>query len=939
MQRAATSSIPSNGAKWLALAILCATGWVAAAGGAVFTVTTVADSGAGSLRQAILDVNAGSGSNSIVFNINGTKPFTITPLTPFPAVSNAVLIDGTTQPGFVNTPVIALNGSNMVSDAVGLQLAAGFSTVRGLAINNFTDQGLVLLGASNVIQGNFIGTDVRGAVAQGNGSDGIWVRSSGNLIGGTNAGSGNVISGNGDDGIFFNNGTGSNTVAGNCIGVGASGTNALGNQNDGIVVYGSSANWIGGTNSGARNIISGNGSSGVYLTGAGATGNLIQGNYIGTDISGGGIVNNAGDGITLISAPGNIIGGNVISGNNLAGISLNNNVSSGNILFGNRIGTDMTGKFALSNLVAGIYISGAVGNQIGGTNTGAGNVISGNFKDGIYMTAGATGNSIQGNIIGLDVTGANPLPNGYNGISLSGSVSNLIGGCVSSARNVISGNIANGVEIYLLTDAGNTICGNYIGTDITGAKAIGNFWRGIFIQGCSNIVGGVTAGSGNVISGNIQGLGVLLFGNNGNVTGNIIQGNIIGLDATGANSLGNGDAGVGIDGAANTLVGGTTAGARNIISANGGEGIYITDPGLTNNLIQGNYIGTDLTGMIGRGNTFSGITLQETAANGIGGSAPGAGNLISANQNRGIYLDNASWNVIQGNYIGTKADGTNALANKYHNIDLYVDTGPPTNNVIGGTAPGAGNRLAFASVGWPSPVYCGVRVRTGAFNNLISGNAIFSNGALGIDLDPTTGASSPGFNPIVDCENGVAANAANGGQNYPVLTNVYSGTVTRISGTLDSARSRTYTLQFFSSPVGDPSGYGEGQVFLGQTNLTLGASACSSNFTVVLPVSVPAGWVVTSTATDTNNNTSEFSAWTNVVIIPQVQAGAVNQANHLFSLSWTNNGGNYVLQQSFSLAPPQQWTTVTNQPSLINGFFVLTLSATNANTFYRVAAQ
>ena len=683
-------------------------------------------------------------------------------------------------------------------------------------------------------------------------------------------------------------------------------------------------------------LISGNGSSGVYLAGAGVAANWIQGNYIGTDLSGGIIVSNAGDGITLISAPGNIICGNVISGNGLAGISLNNSASSGNIISGNRIGTDATGKFPLSNRVAGIYISGAAGNQIGGTNTGAGNVISGNAEDGIYITGGAAGNSIRGNLIGLDVTGANRLPNGYNGISLSGAVSNLIGGAVSGARNVISGNTIHGVEIYLVTDAGNTICGNYIGTDITGAKAVANTWHGVFIQGCSNILGGVTAGSGNVISGSSLGLGVLLFGNNGNVTGNLIQGNIIGLDAAGSNSLGNGDAGVGIDGAANTQVGGTSAGARNIISANGGEAIYVIGDGSTNNVIQGNYIGTDQTGTVGRGNASSGIMILDgTAANWIGGSAPGAGNLISANGggyfNGGIYLA-ASWNVIQGNFIGTTANGVGALGNFGHGIDLQPNA---TSNVIGGIAAGAGNRIAFAQ----DSLRSGVRVRTGALNNLISGNAIFSNGALGIDLDPADGSSSPGVNPIVPCENGVAANAANGGQNYPVLTNVISGAGTKIRGSLNSAQGGTYTLQFFSSPVGDPSDYGEGQIFLGQTTLTLGASSCSSNFTAVLPASVPAGWVVTATATDTNNNTSEFSAWTNVVIVPQVLAGAVNRTNHLFSLSWTNNGGNYMLQQTVSLVSPQQWTTISNSLSLSNGFFMLTLPATNAETFYRLTAQ
>jgi hypothetical protein len=222
-------------------------------------------------------------------------------------------------------------------------------------------------------------------------------------------------------------------------------------------------------------------------------------------------------------------------------------------------------------------------------------------------------------------------------------------------------------------------------------------------------------------------------------------------------------------------------------------------------------------------------------------------------------------------------------------------------------------------------------VRTGSLNNLISGNSIFSNAELGIDL------GAYGVTANVDCETGQGT-AANAGQNYPVLTNVYSGTATQIRGTLNSGAGKTYLLQFFSNPSGNALGYGEGPVFLGQTNLTLGAT-CSSNFTVSLPVFVPAGWVVTATATGPANNTSEFSAWIPAVIVPKVLSSAVNPANRQFSLSWTNNGGSYVLQQTFSLTSPQQWIAVTNAPPLINGFFVLTLPATNGVVFYRLLAQ
>ena len=926
----------SNGKWWMSL--LCV--WLGASlsRSATFTVTTRADSGAGSLRQAILDADTNPEPNNIIFQISGTPPFTITPLLALPAVGNPTIIDGTTQNGFTSAPVIELSGASAGANVIGLQLLSGFSTVRGLAINRFSAQGIVLNGPSNVIQGNYIGTDVTGKMVRGNASYGIGVNSSGNLIGGTNAGNGNVISGGNDTGIYIYN-TSANTIQGNLIGVTAAGTNALGNVNNGVVLDKSSGNWIGGTNSGARNVVAGNGQSGIYLNGSAATGNVIQGNYIGTDSSGSLMVSNADDGITINGAPGNTIGGatagggNVISGNGFAGVSINSGGASNNLVWGNLIGTGAAGKTALGNKNAGVAVSAAAGNQLGGTNTAAGNVISGNTQDGILLTDGATGNLIEGNLIGLSAAGTNAIPNGFNGIALSGAGSNLIGGGAVGARNVISGNAKNGVDILGLSDSGNVVLGNYIGLDVTGHKTVANTLAGVRIQGCSNVVGGVTTGSGNVISGNGQ-QGVCLVGTNGNVTGNMIQGNLIGLDVTGANSLGNGDAGVGIISAANNQVGGTTTGTRNVLSANGGEGIFLIDAGTTNNVVQGNYIGTDATGMTEHGNVYEGITVQDAITTQIGGTAPGAGNLISANNNRGILLANASGNVLQGNFIGIKADGSTALGNLNHGVDI---TAGSSNNIVGGTAAGAGNVLAFAQI-FNGNGYCGVRVRTGAFNNLISGNSIFSNAALGIDLDPTSGGTSAGTNAIVGCESGVVAGAANAGQNFPVLANAYSGSGTRIRGTLDSSPGKMYLLQFFASPAGDSSGYGEGQVFLGQTNLTLKAAMCSSNFTVFLPVSVPANWVVTATATSPANNTSEFSAWVPVVSVPLLQLAFSTTNQSQISLYWTNNGGSFGLQQTYNLSPPVQWTTVVSTLVLRNGFWMVAIPTTNGTAFYRLTA-
>ncbi len=950
-----------------------------------FTVTNTADSGPGTLRWAITNANASPGGvNFIYFNItNGAAPHTISLSSALPLVTNSwTIIDATTQPDYSGTPSVELNGTGVASGGVGLQLNSAFNTVAGLAINRFPAQGIVLNGVSNVVQADFIGTDTTGAIAHGNGSFGIWVGSSGNRIGGSKAASLNVISGNNDNGIYMNGS--SNVVQGNCIGLNAAGAGALSNRYSGIMIYGGSGNLVGGPG-GARNFISGNGGSGIFLDNAAAGRNVISNNYIGTDVSGELVISNTADGITVSGAPSNAFLGNVISGNGTNGVFLSGAGAVGNIVAGNFIGTDAAGKLALGNHNAGVTITGS-GNVVGNSN-----VISGNLHDGIFLIGGAGGNLVQGNLIGLSAAGTSALANGGNGIEISGASSNTIGGAVASARNVISGNTFNGVLVLMVTDVSNTVCGNYIGTDVTGKKSVANLLAGVQVQGCSNVVGGV--GSGNVISGNGQ-EGIYLVGSNGNVAGNVIQGNLIGLDATGTNSLGNGNAGIGVSSAAASQIGGAVSGSRNVISANGNNGMFLIGTGTAGNVIQGNYIGTDQTGSLPRSNVQDGIVLQNVSGNQIGGSASGAGNLISgnnanattsgnyginltnaawnviqgncigtdatgtlnlsnswsgiymqnANSNQigggvagagnlisgngrdGIYMTNAAWNIIQGNFIGTRADGTNALGNVYHGIDIYTGS---TNNAIGGTAAGAGNHIAFAQ----TPLYSGVRVRNGSLNNLISGNSIFSNAELGIDL------GTYGVTANVDCESGIAPGTANAGQNYPVLSNVYCGTVTLIRGMLDSGKGKTYTLQFFSNPSGNALGYGEGRVFLGQTNVTLSATMCSSNFTVLLPVSIPAGWVVTATATDPANNTSEFSAWVPVVIVPQLLSSAVSPAGQQFSMSWTNNGGNYVLQQTFSLNPPQVWTTVTNAPQLAGGFFVVTLSATNGDAFYRLQVQ
>ncbi|HWP54280.1 MAG TPA: CSLREA domain-containing protein, partial [Pyrinomonadaceae bacterium] len=249
------------------------------------------------LRAAIQEANANAGKDTINFNIPGAGVHTISPDTALPDITQAVVIDGNSQPGAsANTLVngdnavllIELNGSRTMS-VNGLTIKTGNSTIQGLVINRFGTAGIEVDGQGNTIQGNFIGTNPAGNSAPGNTFRNVIVASDNNLVGGTTPAARNVISGAivlsgiGPSGvgveILFSQG---NTVQGNFIGTDASGTVPLGNQGGGVVVESlNGTNLVGGTSAAARNVISGNGSYGI-----GALTATIQGNFIGTDVTG-----------------------------------------------------------------------------------------------------------------------------------------------------------------------------------------------------------------------------------------------------------------------------------------------------------------------------------------------------------------------------------------------------------------------------------------------------------------------------------------------------------------------------------------------------------------------------------------------------------------------------------------------------------------------------
>jgi titin len=468
--------------------------------------------GTGTLRQAIVDANANTGTDVIDFNIGSGGVQTIAPLTPLPAITDPVTINGSSQPGFAGWPIIELDGASAGTGAVGLTVSAGNTTIEGLVINRFALGGIdSLSNGGDLVQGDYVGTDITGTAELGNGGNALTINNSPN-------------------------------------------------------------NTIGGTTAGARNVLSGNqgtGSNGIEITGSGATGNLVQGNFLGTDVTGSFALVPGGDG----------------------------------------------GQ--------GVYLLGCSDNTIGGTTAGAGNIMSGNRGNGIVIdgSAGPTvGNIVEGNFIGTNATGTASVNNAGSGVAIDrGAAGNTIGGTSSGARNIISGNIHQGLIIFDPGSDNNVVEGNYIGTDVTGAVALGN--------------GEDSYDAGVVIS----------------------------------------------DGAAGNTIGGTTSSARNILSGNDSSGVHITDSGTTGNLIEGNYIGTDLTGTVAMGNLVNGVLVANGASNNAIGGAAGAGNLIAFDAAAGVA-------VTQNNSIGNSIRGNSIFSNGALGIDLGAD-GVTLNDSAGHSGP------------------------------------------------------------------------------------------------------------------------------------------------------------------------------------------------------------------------------------------------------------
>ena len=489
--------------------------------------------------------------------------------------------------------------------------------------------------------------------------------------------------------------------------------------------------------------------------------------------------------------------GNVISANGpWSGLQI---YGSDNVVQGNLIGTDAAGSVALGNAVSGLQLEGPR-NVVGGIVAGKRNVISGNEGGVVIQGRNAISNAIIGNLIGTNVSGTLALGNGA-GVGISGSAShNRVGGATPEERNIISGNWDAGVVIIGDQVSHNVVIGNFIGTDVNGTTALGNGPAGVYIEvgASSNVIGGINPGERNVVSGN-RGFGVII--SDPGTAHNAVIGNFIGTDATGTAALGNRD-GVLIWTSGFNRIGGPRPEERNLISGNNGHGISLGGLEMSDNLILGNYIGTDVTGIQPLGNG-AGICINEgTRHNFVGGTTDGERNIISGNS-VGVRIENAGieYNWVGGNYIGTSANGTTALGNSWAGVSLEDYA---LHNFI------QGNTIAYNSD-------VGVHVTHSPYNT-IRANSIHSHPGRGIVL-------TDGGNTMLSA---------------PVVT---AATTTDVSGTACPG----CTVEVFSDAED------EGQVYEGST---IADTSGAFTFSKGSPLTGP---YITSTATDSDGNTSEFS--------------------------------------------------------------------------------
>lgn len=747
-----------------------------------------------SFRWAVNCANLHPGRDTINFNFGVGGPFTINLTTALPDFTDTagVFINGWDNNGNNGTPnsidmshissgnpidanyKIILNNAGSLSTAI--TLSSHNNVVQGLVMTNFGDGSpdnnditVVVNGDSNQILGNFIGLDSDGATASANPYCGIQVTGTGNIIGdGTSEGI-NVISGMNNNGMgiyLWDVACSLNVVQGNIIGLQKDGSTLVSGADQKYGVYISSSadnNTIGGNSAGEGNIISGN-EIGIYTNSNTASGTLITGNIIGlqadaaTEVSS----NTQTTGIELEDSYNNTIGlntaatRNIIAGNTSQGILITGWGSSNNVIQGNYIGMK-TGDYSGSNQNYGITVnSGSGSNIIGGTTAGRGNVISGNTK-GIFLDNDGGSNTIIGNTIGLQPGASSEVVSNAQttGIEVNNSFGNIIGGNSVGAKNIISGNTAQGVLLTGASSTNNVLQGNYIGMktgDYSGSNQ--NYGIKVTSSSGSNTIGGSNAGEGNVISGNTKGV---YFNNDAGY--NSITGNTIGLHPDGATLIVSNaqTTGIELNGSSYNTIGGNTSGHKNIISGNLTQGIkMIAQTAITDGTtIMGNYIGPNSSvANISSSSQDYGIYISfdpgfgPSSGNVIGGTGAGEANIIAYNTVRGVYITGASSNknTITGNPIygngGIPID-LNGTGNDNLAAPFITITSP---DEVGGTSvPDALIEIFLNSTGsnYDAVTYLGSTVADGSGNWSFSGSFTTADFAIVAARDLINSNTSP----------------------------------------------------------------------------------------------------------------------------------------------------------------------------------------------------
>ena len=552
------------------------------------------------------------------------------------------------------------------------------------------------------------------------------------------------------------------------------------------------------------------------------------------------------DGLVL-DASGSILRGLVINRFGGAGVVIRASQTS---VYGNFIGTDSDGSLARPNqrgieieAGAGAATIGVVGG--GGNDPAERNLISGNIGEGVLITgAGSNGNRVSGNLIGTDAGGGDPIPNGIGVVIAAGAQNNIIGTDGNGTGDVAEGNLISG-----------------------------NTSEGILITG---------AGS----------------------DGNRVAGNSIGTDAAGGVAIPNATGVVIAAGADSNIVGSDGTGSLdegNLISGNINEGVRITDS--DDNRVAGNAIGTDAAGEIAMPNDVGVVIEAGAQGNRIGTAGfigVDEGNWIAGNANEGVRIVGVgtTTTTVAGNRIGLASDGVTALPNV---TGIFIGDGA-TQTLVGGTISGGTNyisgnsgngvwihgptttsntidqaRIGLATDGTtavPNSAHgiliedspsnsAGATIANRIANNGGDGVRVIGNTATGNQIWRNTFADNAGL--AIDLGgDGITANDANDPdagpnrrQNAYVITSVPAPDQVSIS--FNSIASTSFRWELYGSASCDPSGSGEGDQYIGSVTVSTNAAGNASFLISGIPA-ISGKPAITGTATHpTTLDPSEFS--------------------------------------------------------------------------------